>query len=79
MAVRICETCGAENDASERFCTTCHAYLWWDAAEEATAEAEQMLAALTGFGLSALMDPTFDMRAHAVRLLPATALAGDRS
>jgi AcrR family transcriptional regulator len=48
-------------------------------AEEATAEAEQMLAALTGFGLSALMDPTFDMRAHAVRLLPATALAGDRS
>lgn len=38
MAVRICETCGAENDASERFCTTCHAYLWWDSAEEATAD-----------------------------------------
>lgn len=38
MAVRICDTCGAENDASERFCTTCHAYLWWDAPEEATAD-----------------------------------------
>lgn len=38
MAVRICDTCGAENDASERFCATCHAYLWWDAPEDATAD-----------------------------------------
>lgn len=47
--------------------------------EEAEHQAEQMLAALTGFGLSALMNPEFDMRAHAVRLLPETALTPERS
>jgi AcrR family transcriptional regulator len=41
--------------------------------EEAESRAETMLAALTGLGLTALMDPTFDMRAHAVRLLPSVA------
>lgn len=47
--------------------------------EAAEHQAEQMLAALTGFGLSALMNPEFDMRAHAVRLLPETALTPERS
>jgi AcrR family transcriptional regulator len=47
-------------------------------AEEAEARAEQLLAALTGFGLTALMDPTFDMRSHARRLLPPAAVGADR-
>lgn len=37
---------------------------------EAEVRAETMLAALTGLGLTALLDPGFDMRAHAQRLLP---------
>lgn len=47
--------------------------------EEATILAETMLAALTGLGMTALMDPRFDMRAHAVRLLPDSALASGRT
>jgi AcrR family transcriptional regulator len=43
-------------------------------AAEAATLAETMLAALTGLGMTALMDPRFDMHAHAVRLLPDTAL-----
>lgn len=39
---------------------------------EAEIRAETMLAALTGLGMTALMDPGFDMRAHALRLLPGT-------
>ncbi len=35
---------------------------------EATARAELLLAALTGLGMIALADPSFDMRAHARRL-----------
>jgi AcrR family transcriptional regulator len=42
--------------------------------EEAELLAETMLAALTGLGMTALMDPSFDMRSHASRLLPATSL-----
>lgn len=38
-------------------------------ADEATAEAEMLLAALTGLALTALVDPGFDMREHALRLL----------
>ena len=38
-------------------------------AESARERAETIMAALTGLGLTALMDPGFDMRAHAVRLL----------
>jgi AcrR family transcriptional regulator len=38
-------------------------------AEEAEAHAELLLAALTGLALTALVDPHFDMRAHALRLL----------
>lgn len=38
--------------------------------QEATARAEMLLAALTGLALTALVDPDFDMRAHALRLLP---------
>ncbi len=43
--------------------------------EEAERRAELMLAALTGLGMTALMDPSFDMRRHAVELLPASATA----
>lgn len=43
--------------------------------DEADVLAETMLAALTGLGLTALLDPSFDMRAHAVRLLPEPALS----
>ena len=39
--------------------------------EEAEAGAEMLLAGLTGLALTALVDPGFDMRAHALRLLPA--------
>jgi AcrR family transcriptional regulator len=46
---------------------------------EAWSRAETTLAALTGLGMTALMDPAFDMRAHAVRLLPAGELATERS
>jgi AcrR family transcriptional regulator len=42
---------------------------------EAEAEAELLLASLTGLALTALVDATFDMRAHAVRLLPDSRLA----
>ena len=37
MATRKCE-CGAEQDSSERFCSECLAYLWWDQPEEATVD-----------------------------------------
>jgi AcrR family transcriptional regulator len=37
--------------------------------EEAREQAETVMAALTGLGLTALIDPSFDMRAHAARLL----------
>jgi AcrR family transcriptional regulator len=40
--------------------------------EEAEVRAETMLAGLTGLGLTALLDGSFDMRRHALRLLPAT-------
>ena len=40
-------------------------------AEDAHAQAEMLLAALTGLALTALVDPEFDMHAHAMRLLPA--------
>ena len=39
-------------------------------ADEAEARAEVLLAGLTGLGLTALLDPTFDLRAHAARLTP---------
>jgi AcrR family transcriptional regulator len=38
-------------------------------AESARERAETIMAALTGLGLTALIDPGFDMRAHAARLL----------
>lgn len=38
--------------------------------QEAEARAQTMLAALTGLGMTALLDPGFDMRSHAQRLLP---------
>jgi hypothetical protein len=38
VATLKCGTCGAEQDASERFCTVCQAYLWWDRTEEATVD-----------------------------------------
>jgi AcrR family transcriptional regulator len=44
--------------------------------EEARERAETIMAALTGLGLTALIDPTFDMRAHAARLLLPTHSAG---
>jgi AcrR family transcriptional regulator len=37
--------------------------------EAARERAETIMAALTGLGLTALIDPSFDMRAHAARLL----------
>jgi len=37
--------------------------------ESAREQAETIMAALTGLGLTALIDPSFDMRAHAARLL----------
>ncbi len=37
--------------------------------EEAREQAETVMAALTGLGLTALIDPGFDMRAHAARLV----------
>jgi len=43
--------------------------------EEARERAETIMAALTGLGLTALIDPSFDMRAHAARLLLPTATA----
>ena len=30
MAERICEVCGAKNDANARFCVVCDSYLGWD-------------------------------------------------
>jgi AcrR family transcriptional regulator len=44
----------------------------------AEAEAEILLASLTGLALTALVDAGFDMRAHAARLLPASGLATPR-
>jgi AcrR family transcriptional regulator len=38
-------------------------------ADEAREQAETIMAALTGLGLTALIDPGFDMRAHASRLV----------
>ncbi len=49
---------------------------------EARAGAELLLAGLTGLALTALVDSEFDMRAHALRLLPAPsvgAASGDRA
>jgi AcrR family transcriptional regulator len=46
---------------------------------EAIARAETMLAALTGLGMTSLMDPGFDMQAHARALLPSTDAARARS
>ena len=46
---------------------------------EACQRAETILAVLTGLGMTALLDPDFDMRAHAVRLLPASAVAAATS
>lgn len=43
---------------------------------EAEQRAELLLAALTGLGLTALMDDGFDMRRHAMELLPASAVVG---
>jgi AcrR family transcriptional regulator len=37
---------------------------------EAEVRAELLVGSLMGLGLNALVDPTFDMRAHAIRLLP---------
>ena len=37
--------------------------------DEAREQAETIMAALTGLGLTALIDPGFDMRAHAARLV----------
>ena len=37
--------------------------------EAAREQAETIMAALTGLGLTALIDPSFDMRAHAARLV----------
>lgn len=45
-------------------------------AAEAEQRAELLLAALTGLGLTALMDESFDMRRHAMELLPASAVIG---
>ncbi len=42
--------------------------------DAARRRAEVMLSALTGLGLSALLDPSFDMRAHAMELLPESSL-----
>jgi hypothetical protein len=39
-------------------------------AVEAEVRAELLVGSLMGLGLNALVDPTFDMRAHASRLLP---------
>jgi AcrR family transcriptional regulator len=39
-------------------------------ASEAEARAETLLAGLTGLGITKLLDPAFDMRGHAGRLLP---------
>jgi AcrR family transcriptional regulator len=46
---------------------------------DAVARAETMLAALTGLGMTSLMDPGFDMRTHARALLPSTGAARART
>lgn len=46
--------------------------------EAARRRAAVMLAALTGLGLSALLDPSFDMRSHARELLPGQRSARQR-
>jgi AcrR family transcriptional regulator len=43
---------------------------------QAVARAEVMLGALTGLGMTALVDPGFDMRAHARQLLPSSHAVG---
>ncbi|TVR31559.1 MAG: TetR/AcrR family transcriptional regulator [Nitriliruptor sp.] len=47
--------------------------------EAAERRAQTMLAALTGLGLSVLLDETFDMRAHALELLPSSAVSSAAS
>jgi AcrR family transcriptional regulator len=42
--------------------------------EEATERAQMLMASLTGLGLTSLIDPSFDMRLHALRLLPIEAV-----
>jgi len=44
--------------------------------DQALARAEVMLGALTGLGMTALVDPGFDMRAHARQLLPSHQAVG---
>jgi AcrR family transcriptional regulator len=48
-------------------------------AAEAEARAETLLAALTGLGMTSLLDPSFDMGAHARALLPAVDQVPERS
>lgn len=48
-------------------------------AERAEEEAELLLAGLTGLALTALVDPGFDMRAHAMRLAPVGSLGASGS
>ncbi len=47
--------------------------------EEARRRAEVTLSALTGLGLTALLDPDFDMGGHAAHLVPDRATLVDRS
>jgi len=54
----------------QRFTAACRRADPMLAEGEAKQQAETILAALTGLGLTALIDPSFDMRAHAARLLP---------
>ena len=42
--------------------------------ERARRRAEVMLSSLTGLGITALLDPAFDMRAHAQELIPEASL-----
>lgn len=44
--------------------------------DEATERAQTLMASLTGLGLTSLIDPSFDMRLHAERLLPAGTVQG---
>jgi AcrR family transcriptional regulator len=56
----------------ERFADAWHRHDPSIDAEEAEVRAELLVGALMGLGLNALVDPSFDMRVHALRLLPAT-------
>jgi AcrR family transcriptional regulator len=53
----------------ERFADACQRHDPGIDPEEAEARAELLLGALMGLGLNALVDPRFDLRAHADRLL----------